>query len=891
MSRTLMISSTFRDLEEYRDEVHEGCDRIGFNKQHRMENLGALNASAVEASLYMVDKADIYLCFLAHRYGYQPPGSDISITEMEYNRAVELNKPRLVFFINEDHPFPPSRIDKGDDALKLQALKERAGFDRVAEFFTDPKDLRSLVVEALTKLGKELGAAANDDATKIAQDNFHRTTTIPAPPDAYIAHPYTLMQTRRLVGRQGELKGLTDWATDPSQSVRIFNLVAIGGMGKSALAWKWFDQIAPNELPDLAGRMWWSFYESDASFDAFLVRALAYVTGADEREIRNRPRQDIEAALLHQLSAKPYLLVLDGLERILQAYHRMDAAHLTDDDLLDETTANRVAGAHGLPASAAQSFIGKHRLRLTIDPRAGAFLRRLAQNPATRVLITTRLYPTDLQAQTGDPLPWCFAMFLRGLTDEDALELWRDLKVKGSSTDLRPIFQSVEGHPLLVQALAAEVANHRAAPGDFGKWRAAYPGFDPTALPLTGARSHILAHALSGLTAPEREALEHIVAFRIPASYETVAALLMGAGKPCADAAALDQVLSALEDRGLIGWDKAANRYDAHPIVRGVAWSLAGEDSQQAVLTAMEAHFEPMDTPRNVESLADLAPAIERYTSLIGLERFDDAVALFHDRLEQPSLYRLAAYRERIEWLKQLFPKGLEAPPALADKTAQSFTLNSLALSYEFSGQPGRAAPLYRMAASLDKARDDRRELSIRLSNLGNCLRESGNLRRADEVLRRALGLAREIEDLFHIAVQLREIGRVLSACGRIGDSRTALSRSDALFKEKHELQARGLVAAYQAERALFEGAWSEALDYAQFAWHFAQHERFPRDFIRAGVYLGQAQLGLGAFDRAETDLNTALAHARAVNNVEYELPALIALARLALAQGDSAAA
>jgi len=33
---------------------------------------------------------------------------------------------------------------------------------------------------------------------------------------------------------------------------RIFNLVAIGGMGKSALTWKWFNNdIAPNELPKL----------------------------------------------------------------------------------------------------------------------------------------------------------------------------------------------------------------------------------------------------------------------------------------------------------------------------------------------------------------------------------------------------------------------------------------------------------------------------------------------------------------------------------------------------------------------------------------------------------------------------------------------------------------
>ncbi|NJL18602.1 MAG: hypothetical protein HC938_17045 [Nitrospira sp.] len=37
--------------------------------------------------------------------------------------------------------------------------------------------------------------------------------------------------------------------------IRIFNVVAIGGMGKSALTWHWFDRIAPQEMQPLAGRL------------------------------------------------------------------------------------------------------------------------------------------------------------------------------------------------------------------------------------------------------------------------------------------------------------------------------------------------------------------------------------------------------------------------------------------------------------------------------------------------------------------------------------------------------------------------------------------------------------------------------------------------------------
>ena len=55
------------------------------------------DANAVRVSLDMVEEADVDLCILAYRYGFMPPGSDVSITEMENDCAVNLKKPRLVF--------------------------------------------------------------------------------------------------------------------------------------------------------------------------------------------------------------------------------------------------------------------------------------------------------------------------------------------------------------------------------------------------------------------------------------------------------------------------------------------------------------------------------------------------------------------------------------------------------------------------------------------------------------------------------------------------------------------------------------------------------------------------------------------------------------------------
>ena len=107
------------------------------------------------------------------------------------------------------------------------------------------------------------------------------------------------------------------------------------------------------------------------------------------------------------------------------------------------------------------------------------------------------------------------------------------LSVSGSRGELVPIFRSVENHPLLVQALASEVANYREAPGDFAKWRDAHRQFDPASLPLVKSRTHILEFALNGLSDKARDVLSMIVGFRMPASYAALEALLVGNGKTC----------------------------------------------------------------------------------------------------------------------------------------------------------------------------------------------------------------------------------------------------------------------------------------------------------------------------------------------------------------------
>lgn len=872
-----MISSTARDLPEHRKQIMDACHRQSFFPL-MMDHLPASADDAIAVSLRMVEEADIYIGVFAHRYGYVPTGHPISITEMEYNHAVERGIPRLIFVIGPTHPISIDMVEMGEAAEKLQVFKAKIGKENIVNFFNSHEELRTFVINSLSQLPQDKNAAYR----------YHPVTVIPALPAPYIAHPYVLSQAKGLIGRRAELSLLTDWITGQRGwgSVRILHIVAIGGMGKSALTWEWFNKIAPQEWPGVQGRMWWSFYESDARFENFVTRTLAYLRKMPLEEAEKLDPNTRENLLLETLDTEPHLLVLDGFERELVAYTRLDANRFSDDDY-EQSTANYVAQAYGLPESAAQSFTGQHRLRQAADRRTGLFLRRLTQVRASRILVSTRLYPFDLQMTTGNPLPGCNAIFLPGLNDDDALALWREHGVSGSRERLLPMFRSFGSHPLLLQALAGEIARYRPAPGDFDQWQQANRTFDPFHLPLVQAKTHVMEYALQGLSAAERQVLHTIAAFRMPTSYATLLAVCSGEGKPCATDSALDATLTQLEDRGLLGWDRPRDRYDLHPVVRGVVWSSTGAEEQRGAYAVLQSHFEAAPMVENyldVNSLEDLTPAIELYHALIGLGLLDAAFDLFYGKLDDAMLYRLGASRQRVELLEKLFPDGLEQLPRLTSDAAKAYTCNALALAYDSNGEPGKAVGYYKMNVELRKKEGEGKE-NVGLTNLSDALRLSGDLPAAEAAARQALAI-QERKDEFQEAISWQLLGLALAVQGQAAEGKKALERSLDMWKAQNHVQGEGLVNAYFAQHYLWLHQPSEALTHAHRAWEQAHEGRFEADFICSACRQGQAALGLRQYELAHERLHHALERARKINLVEEELPALIALAELARQQG-----
>ena len=216
-----MISSTVRDLPQHREKVMDACMRLGVFYPDMMEHLTATDADALEISLAIVDRADVYIGIIGFRYGYVPHGKLISVTEAEYNRALELTTPRLIFLMSDKHPVMPGDVETGDGAEKLKKFKERLQKHRVVASFDSADDLKAKVIQAL-----------------VPYCNPREISSGPQP----VIH--TLPTQLDIEGREAECATILRTMSDAKY--RVYAFAAPGGFGKTALLAKVVQALSPD---------------------------------------------------------------------------------------------------------------------------------------------------------------------------------------------------------------------------------------------------------------------------------------------------------------------------------------------------------------------------------------------------------------------------------------------------------------------------------------------------------------------------------------------------------------------------------------------------------------------------------------------------------------------
>lgn len=148
--KTVYVSSTSRDLAEYRASARDAILQMGMHPI-MMEDFGSGTENPVQRSQNEIQKADIFVGIYAHRYGYIPENHDISINEMEYNWARERNIPCLIFLLSDDASWPSHDIEMDGGKAKLQQFKQRVIKEHVVSFFDSIDAFRASLIVALSR--------------------------------------------------------------------------------------------------------------------------------------------------------------------------------------------------------------------------------------------------------------------------------------------------------------------------------------------------------------------------------------------------------------------------------------------------------------------------------------------------------------------------------------------------------------------------------------------------------------------------------------------------------------------------------------------------------------------------------------------------------------------
>ena len=717
------------------------------------------------------------------------------------------------------------------------------------------------------------------------------------------------------LGRAQELQALDAWAQATDADAPPLMLIeAIGGSGKSILTWHWVGQRAVTVRDDWAGRFWYSFYDRGATLVDFCRHAVAYMTRVDPDTLRKTPAPDLADRLMTELHARPWLLVLDGLERVLVAYNRSDASHLRDEDV--DTPADPIANRDPCDA---------------IRPQDDDLLRRLTAAAPSRVLVSSRLTPRALLNPAHQPLPGVDRVPLQGLSPEDAEALLRTCGISGSGAKMQRYLDANCGnHPLVIGVLAGLINEHLSAPGDFDAWAEDPQGgktLNLGSLDLRQRRNHILESGLRALPDEGRTLLGAMSLLSTAIEYETLTAIDPGRprepinpenksswrtanrkSKRTAKAvyqhdltawrrsdvvraapARLKEKVNTLKRRGFLQHDPQTRRFDLHPVVRGVVAGRLDDDETQTLGQHVVDHFNSRPRPafEDADTLADLADAIEMVRVLCRMGRLKEAADILNSGFTIAMRVNLGATAEILGLLAPFFPRGWDGCPEGVDDTVASTFSNSASIALESLGLHTEALHQQWNALEINLRQGHGVRVFACLNNLISSYHAGNDMRRAWACARRAyhLGGALGLNSLFASMVTLAAF---LLQLGRPRDAASWLVRLRVLRPPTHRgLYGPGTLEELEASGRFHEGTLTE--DDVSSAEVAARDGRNWSCRLSLLELRGRWALDRGAFKHAAEAFDDALRMKREVDRTDPGLEACLALANLRC--GDRAGA
>jgi hypothetical protein len=202
----------------------------------------------------------------------------------------------------------------------------------------------------------------------------------------------------------------------------------------------------------------------------------------------------------------------------------------------------------------------------------------------------------------------------------------------------------------------------------------------------------------------------------------------------------LSTTLADLETRGLLQWDRSAEIFDLHPVVRGYAIGRLDEASRAASGQRVADHFTARAAPdyAKVTSLAEMADRIQVAQALNLAGKHAEAWDVVNGGMRN-ALYRLERHHDMLALLRPLFPNGWASPPSGVMDAAYVATDASGHLRAIGRRAEQAAQDLFAISASYSAGVTE--NLAIRLTNHRNTLQDRNEI----VLSGRALALSRAV--------------------------------------------------------------------------------------------------------------------------------------------------
>jgi tetratricopeptide (TPR) repeat protein len=594
--------------------------------------------------------------------------------------------------------------------------------------------------------------------------------------------------------------------------VRVLNIVAIGGTGKTSVVRKVADLI-DNGAGRFDSLVWFSFYRDD-DVERFFLEACRYLVPAfDPAEYEST----FERASLLQDTIAPRgtLIVLDGFEKIV-----------------DIRSAARAGGK-----------IGRREM--------ASFLSWiLSSGSRSAVVLTSRVRLGEFAEADG-----FLEMELPDLRPDAAFEFLRSGGIAGPARSVRQVADSYGCHALAL-AVYLDYARYRSMRRDVREIDV--PLTFPSESGLADRLDRLLLHYYTHLDNDERAILSWISASPRGLEISELRSLSNPGALTSPGGTAHESVpigpLRRLSASVLItsNEDGRVIRFDSHPVIKAFCYDRLLPGDRRRVHQQLLALARALPVPTTPATIQEIHPLLDVFWHALAVDDADEAYAAWRDERVHRGLLWWGSYQPALEIIDQL----LKAPAYRVEtsRAARGRLLGEAAILLVKLGRPQEALQAYSEGIACTTS-DRERSLKL-LLDMSEAQMEVGVFLDAAQTLQRAESLFSQVSG-FPVYKLTGRKGQLAAALSSLAQAEETLGAALSQVADWERASPPGYTCLFLRTRGdlrCANGLLDEAEDDYQAALQGATDSRW-----RFLDYEGHVRRGLG--DLASFRLNEAEAN------------------------------